>query len=80
MHAHPEQVAVCVHQDVSLVARHLLAAVVAARATVSVVRVDWLSTLAAVGWALRPFATRYRSGRVALTRSQVPRVRHFAWW
>ena len=42
------------------------------RAPASVVRTDWLSMIAAVGWGLRPLSTRWRSRRAVLIRSQVP--------
>jgi len=42
------------------------------RAPASVVRADWLSMIAAVGWGLRPLSTRWRSRNAVLIRSQVP--------
>src|SRR5690554_3436273 len=75
-HLHAQQQAGTIDQGVALAAL-LLVAVVAPDPPFSLVRTDWLSRMAAVGFAPRSAFRRVRSRNAVWMRSQVPSRRHW---
>ncbi len=69
---HFQHKALRIHQHLALATFDLLASIIASQPPFSVVLTDWLSRIAARGWASRPMCCRTRSRSTVLSRSHVP--------
>src|SRR5574338_511055 len=75
MHDHRQQQPQGVYRDVALAPFDLLAGIKTALPPFETVLADWESTMATVGWRLRPARPLNCSRRIVRTRSHSPRLR-----
>jgi hypothetical protein len=76
MHHRPQHQSSRIDEQLPLAPVQFLGPIIAPRPPFSVVLADWLSRMAALGWALRPARSRTNARSSSLSRAQVPSKRH----